>query len=38
MGCPIERKAAVLKKMLPPNNQTISRLAKEEGIAQGTLS
>ncbi len=37
MRYPIERKAAVLKKMLPPNNQTISRLAKEEGIAQGTL-
>ncbi len=37
MRYPVERKAAVLKKMLPPNNQTISRLAKEEGIAQGTL-
>ena len=33
-----ERKAAVLAKMLPPNNMPLSRLAKEEGISAGTLA
>lgn len=33
-----ERKAAVLTKMLPPNNMPLSRLAKEEGISAGTLA
>ena len=28
-----ERKEAVLKKMLPPNNLAIGELAKQEGIA-----
>ena len=37
MGYPRERKEAVLKKMLPPNNQTISEISKEEGICEGTL-
>ena len=37
MGYPAERKEAVLKKMLPPNNKTIKELAKEEGISEGTL-
>ena len=37
MGYPTQRKAAVLKKMLPPNNKPIALLAVEEGIAQGTL-
>ena len=37
MGYPTQRKAAVLKKMLPPNNKPIALLAAEEGIAQGTL-
>ena len=37
MGYPRERKEAVLKKMLPPNNQTISEISKEEGICKGTL-
>ena len=37
MGYPAQRKAAVLKKMLPPNNKPIALLAVEEGIAQGTL-
>ena len=32
-----ERKAAVLAKMLPPNNMPLGRLAKEEGISKGTL-
>lgn len=33
-----ERKAAVLAKMLPPNNMPLGRLAKEEGISAGTLA
>ncbi|MCG7941155.1 MAG: transposase [Candidatus Thiodiazotropha lotti] len=37
MGYPKERKEAVLKKMLPPNNKTIPEIAKEEGICEGTL-
>ncbi len=37
MGYPKERKEAVLKKMLPPNNKTIPEIAKEEGISEGTL-
>lgn len=32
-----ERKEAVLKKMLPPNNRPIREIAQEEGIARGTL-
>lgn len=31
------RKEAVLKKMLPPNKQSIAALAKEEGISDATL-
>ena len=34
MGYPAKRKAAILQKMLPPNNKPIAQLAKEEGIAQ----
>ena len=37
MGYPAKRKAAILQKMLPPNNQPIAQLATEEVIAQGTL-
>ena len=37
MGYPKERKEAVLRKMLPPNNKTIPEIAKEEGISEGTL-
>ncbi len=37
MGYSLERKEAVLKKMLPPNNQSIAALAKEEGISDATL-
>ena len=33
-----ERKAAVLTKMLPPNNMPLGQLAKEEGISQATLA
>lgn len=32
-----ERKEAVLKKMLPPNNRTIKELAAEEGVSEATL-
>jgi len=32
-----ERKAAVLKKMLPPHNQTIAEVAESEGISDATL-
>ena len=34
---PAERKEAVLKKMLPPNNQSIAAIAKAEGISEATL-
>lgn len=37
MGYSLERKEAVLKKMLPPNNRSIAALAKEEGISDATL-
>ena len=33
----VERKEAVIRKMLPPNNRTIAALAKEEGISEATL-
>jgi hypothetical protein len=37
MGYSPARKAAVLKRMLPPNNMAIRQLSKEEGISEGTL-
>ena len=37
MRYPKERKEAVLKKMLPPNNKPIQELAQEEGICKATL-
>jgi len=37
MGYPKERKESVLKKMLPPQNKSISALAREEGISEATL-
>lgn len=37
MRYPEERKEAILKKMLPPNNKTIKELAEEEGISEATL-
>jgi len=33
----VERKEAVLKKMLPPNNRNIREIAEEEGISEATL-
>jgi transposase-like protein len=32
-----ERKEAILKKMMPPHNRSISQLASEEGISEATL-
>lgn len=32
-----ELKDAMVAKMLPPNNQSISRISKQEGIPQATL-
>ncbi|MDL2275036.1 transposase [Desulfosarcina sp. OttesenSCG-928-G10] len=32
-----ERKASVLKKMIPPHNQSLSHLAVQEGISEATL-
>lgn len=33
----VERKNAVLKKLLPPNNQSVPELSKTEGISEATL-
>lgn len=32
-----ERKLAVLKKLLPPNNKSVNEVAREEGISEATL-
>ena len=32
-----ELKEAVLRRMLPPNNESISKISKEEGISEQTL-
>jgi transposase-like protein len=37
LGYSPERKAAVLKRMLPPNNLAIRQLSQEEGISDATL-
>ena len=37
MAYPIERKEAVLKKLLPPVNKTVAEVAREEGISVQTL-
>jgi transposase-like protein len=37
VGYSPERKSAVLKRMLPPNNVAIRQLAQEEGISEATL-
>lgn len=37
MGYSPERKAAVLKQMLPPHNIAIRQLSRAEGISEGTL-
>lgn len=34
---PPERKASVLSKLLPPNNQSVSVVSKLEGISEATL-
>jgi hypothetical protein len=36
MGYSPERKAAVLKRMLPPNNLPVRQLSQEEGISEAT--
>ena len=33
----VERKAAVLRKMLPPSSLSVAELVKQEGISDGTL-
>ena len=33
----LERKEAVLKKLLPPENQSVPEVSEAEGISQGTL-
>ncbi|MGF6862810.1 hypothetical protein ABIE69_003400, partial [Rhodobacteraceae bacterium MBR-64] len=37
MGYSPKRKAAVLKRMLPPNTMAIRQLSQEEGISEATL-
>jgi transposase-like protein len=37
VGYSVERKEAVLKKMLPPESRSIPSLSKEEGISEATL-
>ena len=37
MGYSPERRAAVLKRMLPPNNLPVRHLSQEEGISEATL-
>ena len=37
MGYSPERKAAVLKRMLPSKNLPVRRLSQEEGISEATL-
>ena len=32
-----EFKEAMLRRMLPPNNESITKIAREEGIAEQTL-
>ena len=37
MGYSPKRRAAVLKRMLPPHNMALRQLSQEEGISEGTL-
>jgi transposase-like protein len=37
MRYPIERREAILKKMLPPQNKSLKEIASEEGISEATL-
>lgn len=32
-----ERKAEVIKRMMPPNNESVAQISKEEGITEATL-
>lgn len=32
-----EQKEAIVKRMMPPNNESVSQIAKEEGISEVTL-
>jgi len=32
-----QRKATILKKLLPPHNQTVAEVAREEGVSEATL-
>lgn len=32
-----ELKEAMLRRLLPPNNESVTKIAREEGIPQGTL-
>ena len=32
-----ELKDAILRRLLPPNNESVTKVAKEEGIPAGTL-
>jgi hypothetical protein len=34
----IERREAVLKKLLPPHNRSVPEVSREEGISEPTLS
>jgi hypothetical protein len=36
MGYSLDRRSAVLKRMLPPNNVAIRQLSQEEGISEAT--
>jgi len=37
MAYPQERKEAILKKLLPPINQSVAEVVKEEGISATTI-
>lgn len=37
MNYPEDLKAKVIKRMLPPNNESIAKIAREEGIPEQTL-
>jgi transposase-like protein len=37
MKYPTERREAILKKMLPPQNKSIAEIAQEEGLSEATL-
>ncbi len=37
MAYPLERKEAILNKLLPPSSKAIAEVAKEEGIPIGTI-